>query len=133
MTNHRHEISSVLLFSSRTINFTKNGFCKGFVLTYAEIKGLENKESPDAKLECVMRCSKLLCHALLIGKKDPGLVSADDLLPATVWMLLRANPHFLHSNIKYVTRFGAPDKVYAGETGYYFANLVSTCVLHAVL
>lgn len=73
----------------------------------------------------MVRCSKYLCQALRVDKKVCGLVSVDELLRATVWMLLRANPPFLHSNIKYITWFGAPTKVLKGEAAYYFTNLVS--------
>lgn len=94
-------------------------------LAILEIKELEYKESPDAKLECVVRCSRHLCQALRIDKQGRGLVSANELQPAMVLVLLRANPPFLHSNIKYVTWFGAPTNVQAGEDGYYFAHLCS--------
>lgn len=89
------------------------------------MKEMESKHSPDAKLECVLRCSRYLCEALRLGTQGLGRVSADELLSATIWMVLRSNPYFLHSNIKYVTYFSAPTKLYTSEAGYYFTNLVS--------
>lgn len=111
--------------STTGVVLTESRFCKVLLFLRAEIKELEYKESPDAKLECVVRCSRHLCQALRIDKQGRGLVSANELQPAMVLVLLRANPPFLHSNIKYVTWFGAPTNVQAGEDGYYFAHLCS--------
>ncbi|KAL1482567.1 hypothetical protein MTO96_033712 [Rhipicephalus appendiculatus] len=69
---------------------------------------LDSRHSPREKLACVVRCSQQLFEALRMGPQGPQPASADEFLPAMVYVVLRANPPLLHSNIKYVTRFSAP-------------------------
>lgn len=98
---------------------------KAIDLAKMEMKKIGKKESPDAKLECVVRCSRYLCQSLRVGTMGRGLVLAEELLPAMVWLLLRVNPPFIYSNIKYITWFGTPTQVLNGEAAYYFTQLCS--------
>lgn len=84
---------------------------------------MDAKRAPQDKLACVSKCSQHVFEALSTSNSEPA--NADDFLSALVYVVLKANPPRLHSNMQYVIRFGLPHSLMAGESGYYFTNLVS--------
>jgi len=52
-----------------------------------------------------------------------GDTSADKFVPLLIYVVLRANPEHLVSNVQYILRFRNPDKL-GGEAGYYLSSLV---------
>ncbi|XP_053085176.1 rab5 GDP/GTP exchange factor isoform X1 [Pangasianodon hypophthalmus] len=85
---------------------------------------MDAKRAPQDKLACLSKCSQHVFQALASENRQPA--NADDFLSGLIYVVLRANPPRLHSNINYIVRFGLPHSLMAGESGYYFTNLSCT-------
>lgn len=83
---------------------------------------MDAKRAPQDKLACVSKCSQHVFEGLSTSNSEPA--NADDFLSGLIYVVLKANPPRLHSNMQYVIRFGLPHSLMAGESGYYFTNLV---------
>ena len=53
------------------------------------------------------------------------IASADDYLPACIYIVLKANPTMLYSNMNFISRFAFEKRVLQGEHAYHFCSLVS--------
>ena len=63
------------------------------------------------------------------GGGGKSLASADDYLPAFIYIVLKANPTMLYSNINFVSRFAFEKRILQGEHAYHFCSLVSFCLI----
>ncbi|CAG9821976.1 unnamed protein product [Phaedon cochleariae] len=86
-----------------------------------DLLGMDSMKTPQEKLTCVVKCCQSVVKVLQHCQGGP--VSADEFLPALIFVVLKANPARLKSNILYVTRFCNDTRLMQGEAGYYFTNL----------
>lgn len=83
---------------------------------------MDAKRPPVEKLECVVAASKAIFE-MLEKSNGGGVAAADEFLPVLIYVVLKANPPMLYSNLQYLQRFCNPGKLNSGEHGYYFTNL----------
>ena len=111
----------------------------------SDLIAMGSKSLPSEKLQCIYSCAQNVCKMLQQGS-SPGtasseptgvnrnprgqnnfmktkLVSADEFLPALVFVVIKSNPPLLQSNIRFITLFSNPNRLSSGEAGYYFTNL----------
>ncbi|GFS36809.1 hypothetical protein NPIL_480661 [Nephila pilipes] len=87
----------------------------------ADIIQMDSRIAPQQKIKCIVNCSENIFNII---KLCQGVVaSADEFLPAMVYIVLKANPPLLQSNIKYITSYSIPTRLRSGEGAYYFTNL----------
>ena len=86
-----------------------------------DILQVDGSKAPQDKLESVVSCAKKIFSVIQAGEKS--VASADDFLPSLIFILLKANPPRILSNINFITRFSDEARLRSGEEGYYFTNL----------
>ncbi|XP_053211003.1 rab5 GDP/GTP exchange factor-like [Panonychus citri] len=80
-----------------------------------------SKKSPLQKLDSIVNCSKTIIRMLQIDSTNH--ISADELLPALIYVIIKANPATIKSDIKFIEQFSYSNHLMSGESGYYFTNL----------
>jgi len=80
---------------------------------------LDPKTTPQGKIHSIMECKSFIEDAIRASSSSSG-INADSFLPALIYIVLKAKPPRLHSNIQFLSHFSQP----SGEQLYYLANLV---------
>ncbi|CAF0961340.1 unnamed protein product [Rotaria magnacalcarata] len=81
---------------------------------------IDSKTTPQGKIHSIMECKTYIEDAIRASSSSSG-INADSFLPALIFIVLKAKPPRLHSNIQFLSQFSQP----SGEQLYYLANLDS--------
>ncbi|KIJ55288.1 hypothetical protein M422DRAFT_23899 [Sphaerobolus stellatus SS14] len=94
---------------------------KGF-LDFAgqELLKINHYKAPRDKLICILNSCKVIFGLIRHVKQSEG---ADAFIPILIYVVLKASPDHLISNIEYISRFRRPEKL-QGEAGYYLSSLM---------
>eukprot|EP01113_Clastostelium_recurvatum_P002677 TRINITY_DN11134_c0_g1_i1.p1 TRINITY_DN11134_c0_g1~~TRINITY_DN11134_c0_g1_i1.p1 ORF type:complete len:892 (-),score=240.99 TRINITY_DN11134_c0_g1_i1:1222-3897(-) len=98
-------------------------------LARSELRKINSYKTPRDKMVCVFNCCKVVYNLLSspssTGDGQPATAAgADEFLPLLIYVVLRANPPMLCSNMDYISHFRHSSKLIT-ETGYYLTQLVS--------
>ncbi|KAJ3565077.1 hypothetical protein NP233_g7873 [Leucocoprinus birnbaumii] len=94
---------------------------KGFLMfAQQELIKINHYKAPRDKLICILNCCKVIFGLLRHLKKEEG---ADSFLPILIFVVLKANPDHLLSNVEFISRFRNPTKLQS-EAGYYLSSLM---------
>ncbi|KAF9006165.1 hypothetical protein BDQ17DRAFT_1389729 [Cyathus striatus] len=85
-----------------------------------ELLKINHYKAPRDKLICVLNCCKVIFGLLRHLKKEEG---ADSFVPILIFVVLKANPEHLLSNVEFINRFRNPAKLQS-EAGYYLSSLM---------
>ncbi|GAA5978784.1 hypothetical protein JCM11641_006175 [Rhodosporidiobolus odoratus] len=85
-----------------------------------ELCKMNQYKAPRDKLICVLNCCKVIFG--LMRHVAAGEEGADTFIPFLIFVVIKANPENLVSNLQYIQRFRNPEKL-SGEGGYYLSSL----------
>nr|XP_028964832.1 vacuolar protein sorting-associated protein 9A-like isoform X1 [Malus domestica] len=97
-----------------------------WLLAEKELQKINAFKAPREKLLCIMNCCKVINNLLLNASMSENhvLAGADDFLPVLIYVMIKANPPQLHSNLRFIQLYRRQTKL-VSEAAYYFTNLVS--------
>lgn len=72
--------------------------CMCVCMYCVELWAIDSKRAPQDKLHCICKSSAHLMSALKLSQDGPA--SADEFLPAFIFLIIHSTPQHLHSNIK---------------------------------
>ncbi|KAH0583015.1 hypothetical protein H2248_010902 [Termitomyces sp. 'cryptogamus'] len=93
----------------------------GFLLfAQQELLKINHYKAPRDKLICILNCCKVIYGLIRHLQVDEG---ADAFVPILIYVVLKANPDHLLSNVEFINRFRNPEKLQS-EAGYYLSSLM---------
>uniref|UniRef100_A0A915PXJ8 Rab5 GDP/GTP exchange factor n=1 Tax=Setaria digitata TaxID=48799 RepID=A0A915PXJ8_9BILA len=116
-------------FLETTLDFSQESVRDKLDEAITEIIDMNSHRGAAEKLQCLVRCSKMIFEALKESRSGAP-AGADEYLPVLIYVILKGNPPLIQSNVKFVSRFALPTRVLSGESGYYFTNV--SCALQFV-
>ncbi|KAL4511721.1 hypothetical protein ABPG72_012566 [Tetrahymena utriculariae] len=79
-------------------------------------------KSPSEKLDCLIESTTIMTNVLKLTQTSNNAASADSILPISIYILLKACPTRLWSNINFISAFCNKEKMLT-QIGYCFAQI----------
>ena len=92
---------------------------------------METYRAPAEKLNCLLDCMSIIVNVLTLVSAGAG-VSTDDSLPIIIYVVIKAKPKRMYSNLNYISKFRRSSKM-IGLKGFVFQQFQSAAafVQHA--
>ncbi|XP_067135256.1 rab5 GDP/GTP exchange factor-like [Centruroides vittatus] len=94
----------------------------------SDLNEMNFKSSTLDKIDCVVECSRKIYDIMKTCSQVEG--GADDFLPIFIFVVLKSNPPYLISNLKYMENFSHPHRLLREEEGYYYTTLL--CAVNCI-
>ncbi|KAI9440627.1 hypothetical protein H4582DRAFT_2212053 [Lactarius indigo] len=91
-----------------------------FAQPYPQLVKINHYKAPRDKLICILNCCKVIFGLIRHLNSEE---SADTFVPILIYVVLKANPEHLLSNVEFINRFRNPTKLQS-EAGYYLSSLM---------
>ncbi|KAG6918954.1 hypothetical protein DXG01_010193 [Tephrocybe rancida] len=108
-----------LLFAHQGLNLRVSALCL-LLNSFSELLKINHYKAPRDKLICILNCCKVIYGLIRHLRADEG---ADAFVPILIYVVLKANPDHLLSNVEFINRFRNPEKLQS-EAGYYLSSLM---------
>ncbi|WOO77015.1 Vacuolar protein sorting-associated protein 9a [Vanrija pseudolonga] len=104
------------------LDVPENEATQGFLgFAEQELLKINHYKAPRDKMICILNCCKVI-FGLIRHTAGSDATSADAFVPILIFVVLRAAPENMLSNIEYISRFRNAEKL-QGEAGYYLSSL----------
>ncbi|SAM85622.1 related to VPS9 (involved in vacuole trafficking) [Ustilago bromivora] len=114
----------ILLFgwlSEEHLDVPVGNHSRGFIeFSIQELLKINHYKAPRDKLICILNCCKVIFGMI---RHLSTQENADTFIPVLIFVVLKANPEHLISNVEYISRFRNPDRL-SSESGYYLSSLM---------
>lgn len=88
------------------------------------LKNIDSYRAPSDKLNCLGDCMSIVVNVLSLMSTGSGGVGTDDSLPIIIYVVLKAKPERLYSNLNYISKFRHHTKM-IGLKGFVFQQFQS--------
>jgi len=93
----------------------------GFLLfAQQELVKINHYKAPRDKLICILNCCKVIFGLIRHLNSEE---SADTFVPILIYVVIKANPENLLSNVEFISRYRNPSRLQS-EAGYYLSSLM---------
>ncbi|GBG58841.1 hypothetical protein CBR_g241 [Chara braunii] len=91
-----------------------------------ELQKINSWKAPRDKLVCILNCCRVINNLLMVVSlaNDTNPPGADDFLPVLIYIVIKANPPQLQSNLLYIQRYRNQNRL-VSEASYFYTNLLS--------